>query len=262
MDVVALTTLATSVDVEAPLLADDLGLTVYEARQKLALLLPAVVLMSPDRERTTSLLAALRRRGHGAIACDARAVAPSGRMTVIRRFHLELDALVLEGTDGDPAAERVPFADMVALIRAAHRHSTLTHEQTKEKKFRPAAALITGGVVLTKTVKKDVVRTGEEKEQVLYIFRRGGQLPCLLREGSAQYGGLGQAVQPTRLLNFATTVRLLREGAPRVPCDERLVTMKKAPEPPNAPGTPRLFDRETGGTDLMAHLLAMVISAP
>jgi hypothetical protein len=60
MDVVALTELATTPEAEAPQLAVDLGITAYEARQKLATGLPCVVLMTPDRARATSLLGALR----------------------------------------------------------------------------------------------------------------------------------------------------------------------------------------------------------
>jgi hypothetical protein len=263
MDIVALTELGTTLDVEAEILARELGITAYEARQKLAVGMPCVVLATPDRARTTSLLGALRARGHGAVACDARAIAPNGMMVQVRRFHFDTDAFVVDaGQDGQLGAkadERVLYADMLALIHATHRHTTERHEQTKEKKFRPVAALVSGGVILTKTIKHDIVRTGEAKEQVVYIFRRGG-VPVLLSESAAQYAGLGDAALPTRIQNFTTTVRLLRERAPSVPWDARLTTLKKPPEPPNDPGSPRTFDRATGGTDLLAHLLAMWLS--
>jgi hypothetical protein len=263
VDVVALTELATTADVEAPILAGELGITAYDARQKLAVGMPCVVLMTEDRAKTTSLLGALRARGHGAVACEARAVVPNAMMVQVRRFHFEGDAFVVEaGQDGQLGAktdERVAYADMLAFIHATHRHTTERREQTKEKKFRPVAALASGGVILTKTVTHDVVRTGEDKEQVVYIFRKGG-VPVLLSESGAQYAGLGDAALPTRIQNFATTTRLLRERAPAVPWDARLTTLKKPPEPPNDPGSRRTFDRETGGTDLLAHLLAMWLS--
>jgi len=263
MDIVALTELGTTAEVEAAELASNLGITPYEARQRLAAGMPCVVLVTGDRARATSLLGILRGRHHGAVACEARAVVASSAMVPVRRFHFDAEALVVEArNDGaaDDAAERVPYRDVIALVRATHRHSFETHEETKEKKFRPAAALATGGVVLTKTVTRDVVRTGEDREQVLYIYRRG-HFPCLLREGGAQYAGLGSDVQPTRAQNFLTTVRLLREHAARAPYDDRLISAKRAPEPPNLPGAPRSFDPETGGTDLLAHLIAMWLSS-
>ena len=263
MDVVALTDLATSADTEAPLLAHDLGVTAFEARQKLAAGLPCVVLFAPERGRTLALLDSLRRRGHGALAFDSAAVVASSAMVAVRRFHLDGDALVLDaaadGPQGAATETRVSFADMIAMVRATHRHSFETHEESKEKRFRPAAAIATGGLVLTKTVKRDIIRTAEERVQVLYIFRRG-EIPRLLRETTAQYGGLGVAVRPTRLENFATTLRLLRERAPGVPFDERLLSVKKFPAPPSEPGAPRVFDPETGGVDLLAHVLAMSLS--
>lgn len=266
VDIIAISKLATDPDTEAPLLAADLGITAYEARQKLAVGTPCVVLMTNERARTASLVSALRGRGHAAVACDGRAVVSSSVMVPIRNFHLGPDALVLDAPPGqerqaDEGLTRIPFVDIVALLRAAHRHAVETHQVTQERKFRPAAAIISGGVILTKTVTRDVMRTNESKEQVLYIFSRG-RIPCLLREASAQYAGLGEAVRPTRIENFLTTVRLLRESAPNAPYDERLISLKRAPEPANEPGAPRAFDRETGGIDLLAHLLAMSLAGP
>jgi len=259
MDILALTELATPPETEVPELARDLGVTAYDARQKLAVGLPAVVLATTDRPRALALAAALRSRRHGVVACSSDDVVPSSAMTLVRRFRLDADALVLEqaaeARTGAAPELRIPFGDLLALIRATHRRSTETHEETKERKFRPMAAIASGGIILTKTVKRDVVRTNEEREPVLYLFRRGGG-PCLLCESVAQYAGLGDAVHPTRVENFLATVRLLRERAAAAAYDERLMSVKKLPDPPNAPGAPRTFDPETGGVDLLAHVLA------
>ncbi len=257
MDIVALTRLATSAEAEATLLARDLAVTPFEARQRLTSL-PCVVLMTTERARTAALVAALRGRGHGVVAVDSASVTPASAMLVARRFRFTDEAWITDEGPGAPAEEdaRVTFAGMIAFVRASHRREIETREETKEKKFRPGAALATGGLVLTKTVTREVVRTTEDREPVLYVFRRGAP-PCLLREGAAQYGGLGALLRPTRIENFATAVRALRERAPSVPYDERLVGVKRFPAPPSTPGAARSFDPETGGVDLLAHLLAM-----
>ena len=260
MDVVALTSLSTSVDTEVPLLAADLGVAAFEARQKLAGGFPCVLLFTTDREKTAALVAKLRGRGHGVLACDTAAVVSASAMLPIQRFHFEPDAWVIDASSEGGAVEtRLSFVDIAAVIRASHRHASVVHEQTKERKFRPVAALATGGLVMTKTIKQDVTRVTEEREQVLYVFRRGGE-PCLLGESSAHYAGLGEAVRPTRLENFNVTMRMLKELAPEVPFDERLTTVKKLPSRPTETGTRRDFDPETGGVDLLAHLLAMWLS--
>ncbi len=260
MDIVALTEVATPLEALATLLAAELSVTPFEARQTLAAGVPCVVLMTADRARALSLLGTLRAHGHGALACEGGAVTPSSSMVPIRRFRFDGEALVTDA-GAEPSAEdaRVPFADLVALLRATHRHQVESREETKEKKFRPGAAIVTGGLILTKTVKREVVRTSDEREQVLYLFRRGGP-PCLLQDSAAHYGGLGEHTRPTRLENFTTTVRLLREHAPAAAYDERLLAVKKFPAPPTLPGSPRLFDVETGGVDLVAHILAAWLS--
>jgi hypothetical protein len=250
MDVVALTRLATTEEVEAPQLAADLGIAVYEARQKLAVGLPAVVLMTPSGPRATELLGRLHARKHGALACDGQTVVAAGSMVPVREFRFEARELVLEG------GVTVPYAEIVALVRAVHRTTVETKDAVRETKFRPIAAIASGGVILTKTVKREVRTVSEDREQVLYVFRRGG-VPCLLRERTAHFAGLEGLVKPTRPENFATTVRLLRERAPLVPFDARLVTVRKTPEPPTDAGAPRSFDPVNGGIDLLAHLLAL-----
>ncbi len=263
MEVVALMQLATTADVEAPLLASDLGITAYEARQKLAVGMPCVVVVSAEHARVASLLASLGRRGHDVLACEGSSVIPSQSMCQVRRFRFEPDALVLqarqEGPPSDQEEERVAYAAVSALIRATHRHTFEAHEESKERKFRPVAAVVTGGLMLTKTVTRDVVRVGEDREQVLYIFRRNGG-PCLLREGIVQYGGLGADIRATRLENFSTMIRLLRKHVPAAAYDERLLSFRKVPDPPNDLRASNVFDRETGGVDLLAHLLATWLS--
>lgn len=259
MDVVALTELATTEEIEAPHLAVDIDVSVYEARQKLVVGLPTVVLMTPSRARALEVLAKLRARGHGAVAFAASDVVPAASMVPIRKFRLDDKALVIEPVAQGAVELEVPYDEMTGLVRAVHRRSFETRDDVKERKLRPLAAIASGGVILTKTVKREVVSVSEERQQALYLFRRGG-VPCLLLENGAQYAGLGALVKPTRLENFVTTVQLLRQRAPRVVYDARLVTLRKTPAPPTEPSSPRAFDPINGGIDLLAHIL--VTSVP
>jgi hypothetical protein len=258
--VVALAELGTSAEDEAPPLAADLSTTVYEARLLLAAGVPCVVLSTPDRERALDLLRRLRERRHGAVAFDAHAVIPASSMVAVRRYRLEEDALELDSPENSPlSVARLPFAEMGALLRAMHKSSHEHHEDVKELKFRPGAAIATGGLVMTKVVSKKTRSIVEEREQVLYVFGKGG-VPWLLRESTAQYAGLGEAMHPTRALNFAASIRMLRDRAPQAAYDERLLTVRKLPELPVDAGEPRGGDRSTSGVDLLAHVLALWFS--
>lgn len=263
MYVVALVTLATpgDTDAEAAALAADLGATVYEQRLQLAGGLPAVVLTTPDADRARALLRALRGRGHGAAAFDAAAVVPSGAMLALRRGRLEADALVAEdparppGAAGAPAEalDRLPFEDVLALIRASQRRRVEETVQVKERKFGMGRAVMTGGLMLTKKVTREETRVSDERMEVLYLFRRSGARPWLLRERGAAYTWLGDKVAPASMHNFQATVALLRERAPGARYDDRLTGPRRA-----LPFAGEGDDESPDPTaDLLAHVLAL-----
>jgi hypothetical protein len=260
MFVVALAELVTSVEEEAVALAEDLGRAVYETRIQLSAGVPCLVLSTPDRDRALDLLGKLRGRGHGVVAFDTRAVISASSMVAVRRYRLGKDALELDVSEvGEPTVARLPFSEMSALLRAVHRSSRERVQDVKEVKFRPVAAIATGGLILTKSVNKKVRSTLEEREDVLYVFQKSG-VPWLLRESTARAAGGGEAMHHARAQNFAASVRTLRERAPHAAYDERLVTLKRFPEPPAHAGEARRGDRATGGVDLLAHVLALWLS--
>ncbi len=236
MYVVAIAELKTTIDAEAVALSSDLGISAYEARLVLASGTPTIVSMAFDKARALDLLARLRTRGHGAIACDASVVVASDAMTSMRRFGLGASAV--------------------------HRQRTTSESEVRDSKFSVARAVMTGGIVMTKTVKRETRAVTDEREAVLYIFRRGGA-PWILRERGTRWAGHGRPIAPTAGANFQTTVGLLRERMPRAVYDDRLVTRRSAPErmavAAGAGGTTMTTSSE-GGVDLLAHLLAIWIS--
>ena len=244
---------------EAVALAADLGTTAYEERLNLAAGLPAIILTTPDLERARALLARVRARGHVALACDSAQVVPSTAMVELKRFRFADDALVQE----DPAGERLPWSDVLALLRATHRTRTETQGAVAEKRFALGRALATGGLVLSKTVTHSTANAAQEQEPVLYLFRRSGGPPWLLRESGTHYTALGAAMAATSLPNFLATIDELRRRAPGATFDERLATLRKVPERivlAVSGGTRTAALSSDGGVDLLAHLIAQRIA--
>jgi hypothetical protein len=231
--VVAITTLATTVDDEAKALAAELGTTAYEQRLKLTAGLPAIVLATTDAAAAHALHAKLKARGHRAHVVRAADVIAASAMIQLRHFAFEEEALV-------SGAERLPWSAITTLVRARHHHRSETTAVVKEKKFNATRAILSGGLVTRKTERREVVTRSEDSEQVLYLFRGDGAPPWLLREQATNYAALGATLAPTANRNFATAIELFRARAPDARFDDSLLRR------------PTIDD-----VDLFAHLLAL-----
>jgi hypothetical protein len=254
--VVAIVELATSIEAEAAALAADLGTTAYEERLKLVAGLPAIVLTSADPAPARELFAKIRARRHGAVSCDVAEVVPSGAMVPLRRFAFEPDALVAPDVPG----ARLPYDDILGIFRASHQTRTESRTETKEKQFSVGRAVLTGGLSLTKNVTREVKNVSEQREQLCYLFRAGGDTPWMLRERGTNYAGLGAALGPSSAQNFVATMTRLRQLSPGAVYDERLMTPRNAPSRPFRSGSgssESVGASSASGVDLIAHLLAM-----
>jgi hypothetical protein len=258
MFVVSIVELATTPEFEAQALADSLGGTAYEHRLRLSAGSPANVLMTADQELAARTLAQLRARGHGAVLLDGRAVVASEHMISMRRFGIDSDEVTIAG----PTATRLPASDILVLLRALHRTRTDTRAEVKTKSFSLGRALATGGLMASKTTKNEQLSSSAETEPVLYVFRASGETPWLLRERATNYSALGRELAPSSMQNFLTTIRRLRELAPRAMYDERLLSLRVASGPP---ATRRGIAEETSTSstasaiDIAAHALALWI---
>jgi hypothetical protein len=237
-------------------LAAATGVTAYEARLALAAGFPTIVLTTGDEAKAHALAATLRAGGDDAIACDARGIVSAEAMVPFDRFRFEAGAVVA----GD---QSLPYADALCLLRAVHRARAKTATQTTERKFDVGKSLLTGGLSNSKVVTKTVTEAAESREPVLYVFRRSGAAPWLLRESRTSYEGLGAARGLTAMANFATTIRLFRERAPDAAYDERLVHAHRALERSSMQGTGSKSTTTSSfasGIDALAHLVALALA--
>jgi hypothetical protein len=246
MHLVAIAKLEPAADLGA--LAAELGTTAYELKLTLAAGLPAVVSVCADATRAGATLLAVQRHGHRALAFDRDQVVPSARMVALREFRFEARELVADAA----RSERLAYDEILAFYRATHRTSTTTKEEVKEKKLRPGMAIATGGLIMSKTTKREVVTETTAHEQVLYLFPRDGGPAWILRERSARYAGLGGALSPTSLANFTTTMQRLRQLAPGAAYDDRLLHSRPIRGVADGPEA----------ADIIAHLMAADLARP
>ncbi len=253
----ALISLGTSVEVEAPLLATELGSTPYETTLLLRAPSPVPLLRTDDRARAVDLLSRLRARGHDAVACDATAVVSSAAMPHVRSFVLEPEAVSVRFASGE--VDRVEWSDVIAFIRAVHRTRSESVEKNTSQKFDLGRAAMSGGLMVTKKVTTTTTHASEEREPVLYVFRQSGP-PLLLEQSRTRYEGLGTDLRPSQLENFATLVRVLRDRAPRAAYDERLLAPRPGNDRIRAGAHGGVSSSTSDGVDLLAHLVAMAVS--
>jgi hypothetical protein len=263
--VVALLALAGSVDDEAAALAADLGGAVYETRLVLAAGAPAVVLQTSEKERALGVLSRLRGRGHGAVACDDAAVVSSSEMIAMSGFRLEPGGLV----NGD--GERLAFEEILALIPAVHKRQLETRstardpmkDRQEEMGYGPVGRTVLRQVRnMVRGPSPDVSRT-EQRDNVLYVFRKGNARPWLLRESGTSYAGLGPKLRSTAHENFMIATDLLRTLAPHAAHDARLLSLRRIPdrvESSGAGNSRKVVTTSKTGVDLLAHLLALSIA--
>lgn len=257
MYVVGIAELSGTIQDEAPALAGNLGVTAYDARMLLAPGIPALLQLTQDRSRALQLLADLRARGHQALAFDASAVTSNRDMVWPRSFALAEDGLT---TGSGP--EHLAFSDITVMLRATHESHVESTVETKERKFSAGRAMLTGGVVMTKTNKKTASSHAWDKHEVLYIYLRGKR-PWILREIGTRYEGLGAEMASTERANFLKMIELVRLRAPLAVYDQRLVG-RKIPErlaqvAVQGLGTSasRVETSNDTAMDLLCHLTAM-----
>ncbi|MEO8551951.1 MAG: hypothetical protein ABI678_18370 [Kofleriaceae bacterium] len=229
--VVGMTALATPVEVEAKALAADLGTTIYEERLKLTAGVPLLALSTTDEAAARALLGKLRARGHRAQLCRASEVVAASAMTVLKHFTFDTDGL-------DSGGDQLPWDDVSALIQARHPIHAEKTATIKERKFDLGRTVMTGGLLTSKTSKREVVTKTDDVEHVLYLFRQSGEAPWLLREHGTNYSCLGARLDPSAARNFTTTIERFRAHAPHARFDDSL-----ARRPIKEP-------------DLFAHLIA------
>jgi len=204
----------------ARVLIDASGMTPAEAKMRLAPEPPALLARLPE-DSAQAVVDALRAAELSALALD-EVVPRDPERTVARTLAFGPGALTVTPRAG-PRVE-IPWEDVTVILRAASAVRTTTDVTTTSTKFSPAMAIATGGLKMKSKVEETTRTTQSDAEQAIYVYGAGG-VAAVLRERAMDFSCLGKDVQPVRLANLATIVRMLRERAKQAAYDERLVRL-------------------------------------
>jgi len=200
-------------------LADILGITVYEARQRMIGNGPAVVASPAEPESAQALAEELHRLGFAPEIVDSGSVSGNGLIQV-RRFKFRDLSVIIESREG--RLTEIPYAETGVLLALS---SIVESSETKtftERKLSIGKTLATGGVPMFSKKVHQEKHTVEDRDKFLYLYAPGRPTLVFSQSGMA-YDGLGSAMQLSRELNFAHLQNELRRLCPTAAFDDRLL---------------------------------------
>ena len=207
----------------APALASALGITSYEAsiRLRVSGSGPFVIATFGERAAADEANRKLKASRLSTVMLSDEEAASSQKGFSARTFRFNEHTLQAESRQKETLA--VDYQKIFLIIRGMGIKQEISTETTKERKFNLGKAVLSGGLIISKTVKTTEQKITEEREGFLFVYAEG-RLPLVFREGALDYSSLGPALQPSRTANFTALLAELRRRAPQARFDDRLTT--------------------------------------
>lgn len=204
---------------EALATAARLGnLALVDAGRLLAGTLPRILVRAtPDGE---SVAAALGGAGFAAWTGEPADIPTDTQRIVVRSLAWEADGF--RATDSLGVDHPCPAASVRLLQRGARTHQATDITRTKETKFNLGRAVLSGGLLLTKTVTRVKETTTHTKEPFLLLQRNDGQPDLMLYEHRMNYACLEAEMRHATLANFDRLCQRLQALCATAPLDDRV----------------------------------------
>ncbi len=202
-------------------LAEALDLTAYEAAARLSDPEggPAVVARYGEIEPAWACAGRLRANGISPILITREDVETDARRFLVRSFELGEHGIAATSRRGETV--EVPYREVPLLLRGVRIDETSSLKTTEQRKFSLGRALMTQGLMLTKTERKVERVTSSAREEFLHLYVEG-KPPLVLRAGALDYRSFGADLQPSVQANFTRLIAELRRRLPGARFDERL----------------------------------------
>jgi hypothetical protein len=200
-------------------LSNALGITPFEARQRLAGNGPAVVANFADPEQALALAQKLNQIGIATLIVEAAEDRGPARSFICRRFELSDAALRIEQADRQRA--EIPYGEIDLLLPSTSICESSETKTITGRKFSVGKTIMAGGIPMSRKVERQEEVTIEERSKVLYLYA-GNRLPVVFSQNHMIYDGLGAAMKLTRELNFTYLISELRRLSPGAVYDDCL----------------------------------------
>ena len=202
-------------------LAGALGLTAYEARQRLIGGEPAVVASFADPNKAGALAENLNNCGLPALVMDVTELRSGTGKFFVRRFEFSERSLSVESLEGQSAVIPCREIDLLLPGLSIARQSEMV--KVSERKLSLGKTLLSGGIPMTKKVERQEEVETEEREKVIYLYA-GNRPQIVFRQNVMTYEGFGAAMKMSRELNFAYLTGELRRLSPGAAYNDRLLS--------------------------------------
>jgi len=206
----------------AAALADALGVTLYDARSRLSVPGngPIVVAVSGEHEAAVKIAEKLHSKGFDAFVLNEDEIETGASQFIVRKFKLDDKELVVESRDGQSLA--IDYSSIDLILRGTCIEVSSETETLKKRKFSAGRAILSGGLVMSKTTKVKRNVTTEERESFFNLYSENKPTTVFF-ENTLIYDSLGPLLQPSRIANFAYLLAELRQRQPNAIFDDRLL---------------------------------------
>ncbi|MEO8503450.1 MAG: hypothetical protein ABI609_06090 [Acidobacteriota bacterium] len=171
---------------------------------------PAVIARFADRTAAEACSRRLADDGLPNFVVARGDIESEAARLAVATFAFEPEGLSARGTS---TGDVIPYASVRLLLRASRLISETTTEIVRERKLSLGRAILTGGLVMTRTEKRKRQLTRGEPESLLYVYSAGHR-PLYFAQLTLDYRGLGGRLAPNAAENFVRLWDALRERCP------------------------------------------------
>ena len=223
MHVVGVYGLGKDKELLAGVLAAAWGRTNYEALARLRAPGdgPLIVAFFGAEEQAELLAERLRDAGFSALTLTSGEIEDEGRARVVRRFELGDRELLVETEKTGRLS--VPFLEIDLILRGTGIAVSFSTEISKSRSLSLGRAVLSGGMIISKTT-KDVREVRKEEREGFIKLYASNRPPYILMENSLAYDSLGHERRLSCTENFVYLTSELRRRCPNARYDERLLT--------------------------------------